>query len=587
MSDVSTRNNIAGNYASPPNPTDLWNRLGGSTFSFIDCVVSGVDGPAGEDHDAAIGWRVGDAEDRPSAKMIDLDPAWQFSSEIWGLEVRIVDPSSGALALRGQYRVASFRDLFARQLSAPNGQPRGGRYVSVVENVEWGPAAENSAVLRSLRDTTEGGRLSVCMHVFGYWYRADNGHYTTGSVIGSIGPWRSGEPLSVVVARRIQSFVVQGAVIMGPLDFELDDERLSMDFGHALQIADDHGTPLSPRQRFNDVTSDPALGFIESDGRFTLAASLTVGDLGWYRRTGGVVSIELASDVAARARQTPMALGVETSNGWVPVARETHDGVFARADDFVFRLDAGATAEAHVHVRRFGKPIANRPVYFDAASSNALQSAALDVRTDASGVARVELASRDPGNPRGVIDGQIVTISYGVRGSPGAVDPGDSGLDALDVLVAHVRDAYTIPDAPEFHADIRPLMQQYAYLYPVMSVHLFNLADYDALVRHRRLLIHVFSRNIQDPNYMPTTRDLSEPKRQMLLRWLQSETGDAQRALKIASAPDNLAGVVEDHIAALNAFYAETASDLKRGSVLTPSSATSTPIDADMLGGLS
>ena len=42
------------------------------------------------------------------------------------------------------------------------------------------------------------------------------------------------------------------------------------------------------------------------------------------------------------------------------------------------------------------------------------------------------------------------------------------------------------------------------------------------VVWHRELLRFVFALDIADPNHMPVTRDLSGPKRAMILRWLDS-----------------------------------------------------------------
>jgi hypothetical protein len=119
LGDVPTINNLAGSFEpSPQPPSPAWNPGGGGTFDFLDChVTSGESGPgtplaAG---DPALGSAVLGAVDRSSAKLVDLDPQWQMSSQIWGLRLRLVDPVTGDELLSGSFRAAAFRDLWTRQ----------------------------------------------------------------------------------------------------------------------------------------------------------------------------------------------------------------------------------------------------------------------------------------------------------------------------------------------------------------------------------------------------------------------------------------------------------------------------------------
>lgn len=69
-------------------------------------------------------------------------------------------------------------------------------------------------------------------------------------------------------------------------------------------------------------------------------------------------------------------------------------------------------------------------------------------------------------------------------------------------------------------------MKQYANLYPVMSKGLFDLADPSLAKERAMLLAFAFERDIDDPNHMPVTRDLSAGKRQAVLAWLAQYTGE-------------------------------------------------------------
>jgi hypothetical protein len=85
--DVPTINNSASSYQPSGPPVLDWNPGGGATFDLLDCRVSGGEAAAGEPMaagDPARGLVVAGAADRSSAKLVDLDPAWQRSSQIWG-----------------------------------------------------------------------------------------------------------------------------------------------------------------------------------------------------------------------------------------------------------------------------------------------------------------------------------------------------------------------------------------------------------------------------------------------------------------------------------------------------------------------
>lgn len=49
LSDVSTRNNLSSNYAPGVDQTNLWNPIGGASFEFVNCSISGFDTNAGDD----------------------------------------------------------------------------------------------------------------------------------------------------------------------------------------------------------------------------------------------------------------------------------------------------------------------------------------------------------------------------------------------------------------------------------------------------------------------------------------------------------------------------------------------------------
>lgn len=552
LSDVPTRNNSDDNFVPGATQVDYWNALGGSSVELLDCrtLLAGVVEPG----DPATDFVVTGAVDAPSGKMVDLDPDWQMSSELWGMRLRVADRSTGELAVEGRMTVCAFRDLWTRQVEkeAPNRQAAGGRYVSTLTHLVWGSAADKSPAMNVLRAAAAtSGKLSVGWHVFGYFYTETHARHRTGTVMVHLGPHGQGEPQTALVHRRVLGYSVRQEdgkplAITGNIDFAVADggRAIHLDVGHALKLADPDGTLLA-------ISDIPGLGSFT--GLFvgllpsgspspgvSIAAEHQVrlldlpDDPEWYRRTGGVVSVDVPEDKAAAVDNLPLGLFAERNDGVVYlVAKETENGIFYRTDTFVSRLDPGDTATVMLHARRFGRPLAGLRLHV--VPGTPLSPASTTEPTDAEGKTEVSFEWSDPGEPRrdSSLDGQIYVFRYchelSQTGMPSLVG---TGLERLDVIVVHVRDRFVVPAEPEFERDIEPFMAQYAQLYPIMSQHLFDIADYDALVSHRRAMLLAFSRDINDPNYMPVTRDMSKGRIATLVKWLSSETSDPAAPLR-------------------------------------------------------
>jgi hypothetical protein len=566
ISDVSTINNDTANFDPNTTPSNLgWNPRGCHTFDFYACSVTGAVEQAGPapTGDPVLALAVSGAPDRPSGKMVDLDPDWQMSSQIWGLTVRLFDPRTEELALQGTFGVSAFRDLFSRQLvqmlsgNTPNGQPSGGRFISVLSHVVWGPVANRSPLLEQLRTATEDGELAIALNLFGYYYSNVDGRHTTGALVGCIGPHRRSEPRSFVACRRLQPLALpmpggRPAVLIGPAEAVIDPiGRATVDLGHALLISDTNGT-ISDISRIGTALADmKALEFgvlpdesRKSGDRLGAGVATVFGEIdylgaGWYARSGGVASFGIDAPKVQRAANRPLALFARMGDGsHLVLNRETRNGLYLRADNFVQRLDSGEAADVIFFARSYGRPAANQTIHLalsDAANNTPSGAITFQegVTTDAAGKASLRLSAGNPGNARPRIDGQIYALVYSLQlDAKGRPEYEGTGLNVnFDVVVAHVRSAFPVPQRPEWHRDIQPIMAQYAQLYPVMSRHLFDLNNYDVMVEHRELLLLAINRNVEDPNYMPVTRDLSNNKRAAIIRWLQTETGNSAEPL--------------------------------------------------------
>ena len=380
LGDVPTINNSAGSFEpSPLPPSPAWNPGGGGTFDFLDCHVTGGESVPGTPlaaGDPARGLAVLGAGDRSSAKLVDLDPQWQRSSQIWGLQLRLVDPVTGEQLLSGEFRVAAFRDLWTRQTAGAelNGQPAAGSFTSVLDDVVFGPGCAASPVLDALRQASPTSRLSLVLNLFGYFYARFEDRFATGTMTGCIGPWQPGEPLSFVAGRRMELGLLARPseeldVLLGPSAAVVDTgaSRLVVDLGNAYPVTDHAGKPIAlPTPSAGGTVTALDIGVLPSETVragtvLPDVAATIVGtvDLTQAPAQAGVFSFPLTPDAVAAAAQQPLALLARLPDGRRRViSRETLDGLWVRADEFVHRIDAGSAAKTTlyaVHQWRAGR----------------------------------------------------------------------------------------------------------------------------------------------------------------------------------------------------------------------------------------
>jgi hypothetical protein len=562
-----------------------WNPRGTNRFSLIGCKVTGVVADDGKFSDAGetLGWSIQAQFDRTAGKIVDLDPQFQMASALWGHRFGLV--ANGETVVVGDFLPASFRDLFFGRLSDAAGNPVGGspgasaRFTGVLENLEWSPSASASPILTALERcaAANGQRVSFSLVTYGYSkWRGDAA--LTGSVIGSIGPWRNVEPLSFALGRRFAPsgdqanknapFASASNIGYSTALVSENGARLTVDFGICLplQLAPSAGGPIAPQDlgpitvavaKQGDVVTQTATGLSVTPG---VVESQKVGseeyetigvvdsyDVAWLQTTGGVVDFDVPGAARALIADHPLLLLIpgKRPNIQIVAIREAFGGLWARADNFVQRVDAAPNgwvpADIYIWAMRWGKPWGGAPLAFslppvsdqgntgDAKEvkppqvdtpDNNLPLAKIIVPTVATagddGVARVIYWVADPGNPRRYIDGQIYQISY----APAVT--GISPPPTFEVVATHVRDSFVPPVVPSWETDVKPVLVQYSNLYPIMSQGLFSLADPDAVSANARLLHLAFTRPATYANFMPATRDLSAAKLRMIVDWLKS-----------------------------------------------------------------
>jgi hypothetical protein len=489
----------------------LWNPDGSGSFRMRDVAVTGLSFPDGRftdrtADDPLLGGRLTDDDQRVSAKMVDLDPDEQMMTEIWGLRLRLLD-ASGAEVFRAGYDVASITDLWMRYLPDSETQRPDPccTYQSVLTDVQWAPKI-SSPFLRALRAASRPDLLSVKFVVDGVQIDpVDEDNVTFGRIVGSIGAYRAGEPAHVVAGRRLNR--PDGSRYnAGPAVVDEASRRVFVDLGNSIPTTA-RGGPLEEVPALR-------LAVLGDDGKPQVLAPLTGQGEKFYERRSGIVSAELTAEQVAAIAERRLAV-VDDAEPPVALLAESDDATMVASENSVFRLypdGKEAVAEATLVATRFGRPAAGLRIALNPGPESKVGVPGT-VTTDQSGRARVELVGSDPGNPRQVVDGQIYSVTYG---------PPEHPDRPYGRLAVRVFDRHPVPPAPTWEADVQPLFQRYANLFPAMN-HVLDLSNYNQVVRYGPMIVEKMLAPIQSPGYMPITRDLSPGKRDMIIKWLQTK----------------------------------------------------------------
>lgn len=585
--DVNTVNNDVRNFSvptfeprfqTPQRPADdgktqyngWWNPDGSNAFRLLNCVVTGAVTGVDTASTPELALRLNAQVGRTAAKIVDLDPQFQFASALWCLRIELTDGAETLMA--ATLMPTCFRDIyFARVIDKGTGQPvsqspgASARFTGTLHQIVWGAGSARYPALQALQAEAlaNQGRLGCSLLTYGYSKTPQAEGFTFGTVIGSIGPWFNGDPLMFARSRRFApTGQLPGGINWMDGAVSADQSTLSLDFGNSLPmwllpspgpdgeiiVPQDLGplTVVVLTHADKDGSSDAASPLAASGA--TLAADLCVEigtltgyDVAWLRRTGGIADFAIPAAAKALIADHPLAI---LKNGNVVLIRETIGGLFVRADNFVQRLDAAPTgwlpASVSLYAMRYGQPYAGAPLTasLDPVSTgnggdggNAADPPQAPIPPNnvpadkismpqptmtagADGIAEMAVSYCNPENPRGYIDGQIYQFSY-------SFDlPSQSPMPIFEGIWFHIRDAFVPPATPSWATDVAPILTQYGNLYPIMSRGLFDIADYATVTANARLLFFAFTRSIDDANYMPATRDMSAGKMRMLVDWL-------------------------------------------------------------------
>jgi len=515
----STINNTPTNYNVTVPLGDLaWNPEGKHNFSLNACRVTSIVTTAGPatSGDPIIGATL--ASTGP-AVLVDLDTDQQTVSQIIGLVVQI---THGGATITGKMTPVNFFDMFVRTNPVVRGDGKfSAWYQSVLTDVQW-KGSWDSPFVAALKKASPK-TLSIHFVVDGYYDDAYlKGHFTTGRVVGTIGPYSADEPTNFISARLLRPTGAKnkwGSFNFAPAKTDLARKKIVFDFGNAVPST-------WPKSELFPVFEVKGLSaaILPQAGKPIILGPIDTSNAA-YAKTAFVQEFDLDATALAAIPTSPTAIIEGTAAKPTVLAQENATGAYANFDQYVWRLNPGDSGQVTLWANVFEKPAAKETIplvmYLDmlggpgpavGVPADAIQFPA-SVTTNAAGKATFKIQTKNPENPRTYIDGQVYGIAQ--RWTK------DTRPDPWAFVSVHVFDEIPVPKAPTWWTDVQPILNQYAVLYPAMRK-IIQIGDYNAVVANLKPILERIQLPETDPLLMPITRELSKSKLQIILKWAKN-----------------------------------------------------------------
>ncbi|XP_078572607.1 uncharacterized protein LOC144859641 isoform X2 [Branchiostoma floridae x Branchiostoma japonicum] len=563
LADTATYNNDRDNFninTFDPLRNPDWNPLGTGEFRLVNCTVTQVclaEGYCVQD-DPVVGQPITGNDNTTSAKMVDLDPDGG-ATQLWGLEVGVKGFFKGDFVVRSSnhYRHEACE---GSDCTTVDGDTRHAAvWLSTLEKVNWIVEGKNSLAKESNfmkqvislkcngKDKDQDWfKLYVKFSVYNMIVDPKSPDFPYGRVVGTIYAVGSAQPLPYGPYKRML-WGEDG----GHVPFFVDDQkkRILLDFANSVNF-DIKGNVVEPSDgRLHLVKYDDTL---IQQGCDILKNGRNLGEIrhygnDWFQMTGGMIEHSVTVTVIESIETQLAIIQQKTSTHCKAVLVERQDGLFVEAvSDRVWRVEPSHDRKYLKYLEfysfKFGQSAPD--IQIDLNPPPGELKAVLHFEPESgtsnkNGISTIAFRADDPGDrTEQQLDGQVYTYSVkACKNEASGAKCQDTAIVKDLAISFHVYSTASLPNGDEevtWYEHVYPIFQQYANLFPVMKP-IINLASYEDVNRKKKLLKLALCLPETDPNYMPVTRDLSQSKRAMILKWLNTlETPPKlQRSLKL------------------------------------------------------
>jgi hypothetical protein len=238
-----------------------------------------------------------------------------------------------------------------------------------------------------------------------------------------------------------------------------------------------------------------------------------------------VFSFPITSADGTSYQSNPLAIRVSGTT----VAQEYLNGYWIDMSVSSQRLKCalGQTAQSAIMVRKYGTPVTGPPpvtaqIQLDDGGSTSDVAVAFG-NLNADGIATVttkifvDQLQLPP--DRVFLDSLVYFVL--MKDSSGQLI-GDEAAEGYSLSLL-VFQAYTAPANPTWN-DVAQIFNAYARMYPGMKSR-FDISDPATVKGDPQAVLDHMAVPVEDPMYMPVTRDLSPAKVQMIVKWLKTQIG--------------------------------------------------------------
>ncbi len=506
---------------SPGEVRSGWNYYGDNSCRFKDVVVTSVELADGSTlstagSDALVGAAVGLGR----AVMVDLDPTGYANTQIVADRFDVVAAGGARLRAADPARAYSRWISFRRNLGVQGftGASAVFQTSAAMTDLEWkvdgSPAL--AAVSAALQGTA-GLTMRFCLYLMSPGLSNDElaakfaagervSNPAVGRVIGTIGPWLEGEPTSVAMGRLLvpsASTIIQKVPVrLGSAVARVDQDRkvVCVDLVNTFPEAD-----ASRRKEGFGVAT-----LRVDDGTKVSDIGPVPYDQAAYEATAGMVEVAFDPALAAALADGALVLGVENGGDLLREAPLMVD-----SDDRCVYLQQGSSTDVHLlAAARGGRPASTTELFVSQEPSDPAHNVVeVPDRVEVGGEGQSSVSVR------GAVPG-VTILRFSPVQNPGRFDASRESFVSVRVLptddFSHVSH-----DDLTFALVYEKVLRYYHLLHPAMS-EVLDISD-EQIVGDPGVAQTLVERT--DPGlwarfaYMPRTRELSEGKRQLLVRW--------------------------------------------------------------------